>query len=216
MGQCDRRQVYIIDDDRDVRVTLETVLVSAGYEVQQFASGVHFLASCDRSSQGCVLADMRMPGIDGLQLQEEIERRRVPVSTIIITGHADVALAVRAIKAGAFDVVEKPFNNQKLLSLLPMAFSAAEKKVERLHATEQAHTLLTALSPREREVADLVGKGLSNKLVAQQLGLSIRTVELHRAHVMDKLGVTTVAGLMQILIYARHEGWLLLADGRTT
>lgn len=197
--------VYIVDDDRDVRQSLDTILRVHGYEAQQFVSAMHFLANCDRTREACMLADVRMPGMDGLELQEQIVRRQIPVSTILITGHADVSLAVRAMKAGAFDLLEKPFDNQKLLDLLPRALAAAKEKLRRVQTMERAHALLAALSPRERQVAELVSEGLSNKLIAGRLSLSIRTVELHRAHVMDKLGVATVAALMQILFDARTE-----------
>jgi FixJ family two-component response regulator len=197
--------VYIVDDDRDVRQSLDTILRLHGYQAQQFASAIQFLANCDRTREACMLADVRMPGMDGLELQEQTIRRHIPVSTIVITGHADVALAVRAMKAGAFDLLEKPFDNQRLLELLPRALAAAKEKLRRIQAMERAHGLLATLSPRERQVAELVSGGLPNKLIADRLSLSVRTVELHRAHVMDKLGVATVAALMQILFDTRAQ-----------
>jgi FixJ family two-component response regulator len=205
MEPSEQAQVYIIDDDRHVRDTLDAVLRVHGYQVQQFASAIHFLASCDRNRVACILADVRMPGMDGLELQEEIVRRRIPTSTIIITGHADVKLAVRAMKAGAFDLLEKPFDNQSLLKLLPLALAAAKEKLQRIQTMERARDLLAGLSPRERQVAELVSDGLPNKLIADRLSLSTRTVELHRAHVMDKLGVATVASLMNLFFDARAE-----------
>src|SRR5689334_2698960 len=113
MQEVQQQRICVIDDDRAVRLTLEALLSANGYQVQQFVSAVHFLASCDGSTESCILADVRMPGMDGVELQEEIVRRGIPASTIIITGHADVALAVRAMKAGAFDVLEKPFDMEK-------------------------------------------------------------------------------------------------------
>ena len=203
MHEVEQQRICVIDDDRAVRLTLEALLTAKGYQVQQFVSAVHFLATWNGSEECCVLADVRMPGMDGVELQEEIVRRGIPVTTIIITGHADVSLAVRAMKAGAFDLLEKPFDMEKLLDLLPRAFAAARAKLERLQAMDRAQTLLAKLSPRERQVAELLCEGLSNKAIAARLSLSARTVELHRAHVMEKLGVSAAAGVVQILIDAR-------------
>lgn len=194
--------VYVIDDDRAVRLTLDALLTAQGYQVQQFVSATNFLTHCDSAKATCVLADVRMPGMDGLALQEEIVQRRIPASTIIITGHADVGLAVRAMKAGAYHLLEKPFDKENLLQLLPGAFAAARAKLEEVETSTRAIRLLERLSSREREVAELVSQGLSNKMVAQHLSLSARTVELHRAHLMDKLELTTAAGLIQLLLEA--------------
>jgi two-component system, LuxR family, response regulator FixJ len=197
-----QQQVYIVDDDRNVRLALEAVLSARGYQVQTYVSAVYFLASCDTGRESCVLADVRMPGMDGLELQEEIQRRGIPASTVIITGHADVPLAVRAIKAGAVDILEKPFDKQRLLDLLPRAFAAARQKLIVVQAAKRAQAKLVKLSQRETEVAELVRQGLSNKLIASRLAISSRTVELHRSHAMDKLGISTVAELIQMLLDA--------------
>jgi two-component system response regulator FixJ len=203
MQEVQQQCICVIDDDRGVRLTLEALLSAKGYQVQQFVSAVHFLATYDGTKEICVLADVRMPGMDGLELQEEIVRRGIPASTIIITGHADVTLAVRAMKAGAFDLLEKPFDMEKLVGLLPRAFAAAREKLHSLETADRAQTLLAKLSPRERQVAELLCEGLSNKAIAARLSLSARTVELHRAHVMEKLGVSAAAGVIQILLDAR-------------
>jgi FixJ family two-component response regulator len=194
--------VYVIDDDSDVRAALEDVLSSQGYNVRKFASGTEFLANCDAHTPSCVLVDLRMPGLDGLELQEEITRREIPAGTVMITGYADVALAVRAIKAGVIDILQKPFCNRRLLALVPIALEYAQRKHLALRERNRAERLLRLLTPREYDVAQLVIAGHGSKAIAEQLCLSPRTIEFHRARLLNKLQVSTVPALIKIVAVA--------------
>ena len=194
--------VYVIDDDSEVRASLEAVLSSQGYQVQKFVSGAEFLANCDLQSACCVLADVHMPGLDGLELQEEITKRKIPAGTVMITGSADVALAVRVIKAGAIDILQKPFSNNQLLALVPVALENAQEKLRALKEQRRAERLLSLLTPREYDVAQLVISGHGSKAIAEKMHLSPRTVEFHRAKLMNKLQISTVPALIKILSVA--------------
>jgi two-component system response regulator FixJ len=196
----EQKLVYIVDDDRQLGLALEVLLSGRGYEVLKFTSPLHFLSHVETATPSCALVDIRMPEMDGLQLQEEMVRRRIPTSSIMITGYADVGLAVQAMKAGAFDLLEKPFDNAKLLDLLPAALAAAKAKWRADQEIKKASSLFQRLSPREKEIAILLASGTSNKAVADRLALSPRTVEHHRASLMDKLEVSTLAGLIQLMM----------------
>jgi FixJ family two-component response regulator len=196
--------VYVIDDDSLVRTSLEAILSIQGYQVQKFASGPAFLENCNLQSASCVLADVRMPGMDGLELQEQITRRNIPAGTVLITGHADVALAVRAIKAGAIDILEKPFHNDKLLALVPVALENAEMKLSAIREQRRVGKLLGLLTPREYDVAQLVISGHGSRAIAEKLHISTRTVEFHRARLMRKLQISTVPALVEIVSAANR------------
>lgn len=193
-----RGTVYIVDDDSIVRSSIEATLASAGLRVEKFASAAHFLSCITALSAGCVLVDFRMPGIDGLELQEELKRRNSPLSVIILTGYADVPLAVRAIKNGALDILQKPFNRAQLLAEVASAIAISKEKFAQMQAMEQKLARLNALTNREREVANLLVVGRTNKEIAETLGLSFRTVEIHRAHVMEKLAVRNLPDLLRV------------------
>ena len=193
-----RGTVYIVDDDSIVRSSIEATLASAGLRVEKFASAAHFLSCITALSGGCVLVDFRMPGIDGLELQEELKRRNSPLSVIILTGYADVPLAVRAIKNGALDILQKPFNRAQLLAEVASAIAISKEKFAQMQAMEQKLARLNALTNREREVANLLVVGRTNKEIAETLGLSFRTVEIHRAHVMEKLAVRNLPDLLRV------------------
>jgi two-component system, LuxR family, response regulator FixJ len=193
------KRIYVVDDDPALRDSLSTLLRVAGYETETFESAKAFLANGGATSRGCVIADVRMPDMDGLELQEELVRRGASLSVIIVTGHADVPLAVRAMKAGAIDFLEKPFDADALLESVSRAFATlkpvAEGDVDR--AVEERFRLLT---DRERQVLEQIVDGHANKVIAYHLSISPRTVELHRARVMDKMAARGVAELVRMAL----------------
>lgn len=193
------KRIYVVDDDPALRDSLSTLLRVAGYETEAFESAKAFLANGGATSRGCVIADVRMPDMDGLELQEELVRRGAALNVIIVTGHADVPLAVRAMKAGAIDFLEKPFDSDALLESVARAFAAlkpaAEGSVDR--AVEERFGLLT---DRERQVLEQIVDGHANKVIAYHLSISPRTVELHRARVMDKMAARGVAELVRMAL----------------
>ena len=191
--------VFIVDDDQAVARSLRWLIETVRLKVETFASAQTFLDGYDASKPGCLVLDVRMPGMSGLELQERLAARRVyHVPIIFITGHGDVQMAVRAVQAGAFDFVEKPFNDQDLLDRIQRAIGFdAERRGKEVQRT-QLRTLLTSLTPREREVMDLVVEGLSNKAIANSLGLSAKTVEVHRAKVMEKMHARSLSDLVKM------------------
>jgi RNA polymerase sigma factor (sigma-70 family) len=192
--------IYVVDDDPAMRDSLRWLLESAGYRVALYESADQFLMAQNIEAGACVLLDVRMPGMSGLSAQEALIERGTGLPIIFITGHGDVPMAVNAIKRGAVDFIEKPFNDDALLSLI----DAALKSNRRLRAAQASRRLVAsridALSPREREVMEFVIAGKPNKIIADELGISIKTVEVHRARVMQKLGVSSVAELAQAMI----------------
>jgi two-component system, LuxR family, response regulator FixJ len=190
--------VFIVDDDPASRDPLRWLLESVELRVMAFPSATEFLDAYDPSTPGCLILDVRLRGMSGLDLQAELNRRGVQVATIFLTGHADVPMAVRAMKNGAFDFLEKPFNDQMLLDRVQQAIERDRKERSRdAERAEQQHRL-EALTPREREVMELLVEGRANKETADALGLSVRTVEGHRARLMEKLGANSLAELVRI------------------
>ena len=189
--------VYVVDDDSLVRSSIEAALAPAGFRVEKFASAAHFLSCITAFNVGCVLVDFRMPGIDGLELQEELKRRNSPLSVIILTGYADVPLAVRAIKNGALDILQKPFHLAELRAQVASGIAISKEKFAQIQAIEEKQAKLNALTDRELEVVNLLVVGRTNKEIAESLGLSSRTVEIHRAHVMEKLAVHNLPDLLR-------------------
>jgi RNA polymerase sigma factor (sigma-70 family) len=190
--------VFIVDDDQAVARSLRWLIETVRLKVETFASAQAFLDGYDSSKPGCLVLDVRMPGMSGLDLQEHLAAQRIHVPIIFITGHGDVQMAVRAVQSGAFDFVEKPFNDQDLLDRIQKAivFDAGQrdKNTQRV----QLQTLFASLTPREREVLDLVAEGMSNKAIANSLGLSAKTVEVHRAKMMEKMQAHSVADLVKM------------------
>lgn len=196
--------VFIIDDDPAVARSLRWLIEAVKLKVELFASAQVFLDTYDETTPGCMLLDVRIPGLSGLELQEQLAKRyayHVPI--IFVTGHGDVKMAVRAIQFGAFDFVEKPFRDQELLDKIQRAivFDAEQrgKVAKQVEITE----LISTLSPREREVFDLVAEGMSNKAIAYTLELSSKTVEAHRAKVMEKLHAKSLADLVKLSMQLR-------------
>ena len=194
--------VFVVDDDRAKRESLSWLLDSVGLRVRSYATAADFLAEHDPAQPGCLVLDVRMPGMCGLDLQAELARRGVELPTIVITGHAEVSMAVRAVKAGAIDFIEKPFSDQLLLDRVRQALQIDLEAREVRRRREDARRRLATLTAREREVLDLVVAGKANKEIASALGLSTKTVEVHRAHVMSKMCVDSLAELIRITLLA--------------
>jgi len=193
--------VFVVDDEPAIRDSLAMLLRSVGLTSRTFPSAPAFLAAFDAGAPGCVVADVRMPGMSGLELQEALRARAARLPVIIITGHGDIAMAVRAMKAGAADFIEKPFNEQVLLDAVHRALAqiragAAPAGTNRAEIEARVATL----TPREHEVMLLVAEGRPNKVVATRLGLSTRTVEVHRAKVMEKMGARSLAEVVRMAI----------------
>jgi FixJ family two-component response regulator len=190
--------VYVLDDDEALRDALGLLLASVGLRYRSFADAPAFLRDYDREQHGCLIADIRMPGMDGLQLQRELIARGEAIPIIFITGHGDVPMAVEAMKAGALDFIQKPFPDQELLDRVHQALAGdreqRQSKRERFSAGERFKTL----TPREQEVMRRVVSGQANKVIALDLGVSQRTVEIHRARVMQKMGARSLAELVNM------------------
>ena len=190
--------VFVVDDDADLRESLGWLFESAGLRVKSYSTAQEFLTDYKPDDPGCLLLDVRMPGLSGLDLQEELRRRGVPPPIIMMTGHARVPMAVRALKGGAIDFIQKPFSDQSLLERIRQAIDLDRRTRQvRVECTQFA-ALLTYLTPREREVMDLVIAGKPNKIIAADLGISPKTVEIHRGRVMAKMQVESVAELVRL------------------
>ena len=196
------RCVYIVDDDEAVRRSLSGLLESEGYAVASYGSGSEFLAAAPALAAGCLIVDIRMPGLDGLELRERLTAVGLDFPMIVITGHGDVPLAVRAMKAGAVDFIEKPFAVTAILDSLEAAFARLDPSAQSGAAAAAAAVKLTLLSPREREVLEGLLAGLPNKSIAYDLAISPRTVEIHRARVMDKMGARSLSELIRLALAA--------------
>jgi two-component system response regulator FixJ len=192
--------VFIVDDDPAVRDGLSALLAAHHYRVESFASAADFLAALRPEPSGCLIADIRMSGMSGLELQRELARRGLPIPTIIITGHGDVPLAVAALKAGAVDFLEKPFDSDAILAGVAEAMRRIGTSKAQAFDRAEIAARADALSPREREVMDLVVAGQPNKVIAHRLGIAVRTVEIHRARVMEKLGARNLSELVRMAI----------------
>jgi two-component system response regulator FixJ len=192
--------VYIVDDDEAVRDSLSALLESKGYAVTSFGSAPEFLETARSMPAGCVVVDIRMPEMDGLELQQRLIERSLGFPLIVITGHGDVPLAVRAMKAGAIDFIEKPFALDAILDSLAAAFARLATPTGQDPAAVAAASKLNLLSPREREVLEGLLAGLPNKSIAYDLGISPRTVEIHRARLMDKMGARSLSELIRLAL----------------
>ena len=198
--------VFIVDDDDGVRKSLSFLLQAAGLTVEVFASAQNFLERYDPYAGGCVVLDVRMPEMTGLELQEYLNVHGAIIPVIFITGHADVAMAVEAMRHGAYDFLQKPFLDQDLLERVRRALEDDHSNRLRLQQHDAIRERLVSLTPREREILDLVTSGKANKVMAAQLGVSQRTVEIHRAHVMEKMGAKSVAQLVRMVMDLEYRG----------
>jgi two-component system response regulator FixJ len=198
--------VFVVDDDSDVRDSLASLLMAANFRAETFESARAFLSSDALGRPGCLVADVRMPDMDGLELQEELAKRKSKLAVIIITGHGDVPLAVRAMKAGAVDFLEKPFEEERLLSSIRRAFAQGYAMHSQAKVVEAVSQRIAQLTGREREVLSLVVAGRANKEIARALNISPRTVEIHRAHVMEKMEADSLAELVRLTMRVTDAG----------
>ena len=198
----DERYVYIVDDDDAVRDSLSVLLEAVGHHVQTFGLARDFLALAPQLPAGCLIADIRMPEMDGLELQRQLNEQALGFQMIVITGHGDVPLAVRAMKAGAIDFIEKPFATPTILASVEAALTRVHSADRNDPVARAALEKLSLLSPREREVLEGLLAGLPNKTIAYDLAISPRTVEIHRARVMDKTGARSLSELIRFALAA--------------
>ena len=190
--------VYIVDDDAAVRDSLSLLLSLRGYRTATFSSGEDFLAAWNPSLSGCLVADIRMPGMSGLELQAELARRGSRLPVVIVTAHGDVATARAAFQSHAVDFLEKPFDDSSPVEAVEASFRRERERLSADAVAERKHASLAALTPREAEIFQLLVQGLHNLEVARQLGISPRTVEVHKARIMEKLGARNIAELVRI------------------
>lgn len=199
----DQCLVHVVDDDASLRRSLRFLLESVGWRVQLHASAEEFLELAAPPSQPCcVLLDIRMPAMSGLELQQVLRDRDIQRQIIFMTGHADVSMAVQAMKSGAADFIEKPFKDQVVLDAVAAAIRRSEGTLQEGQVRMNAVKMLESLSPREKEVARLVALGRPNKLIAATLGISEKTVHIHRQHVMEKAGLSSAAELARLMLRA--------------
>lgn len=194
--------VFVVDDDSGVRSSIRLLLKSVGIAATPIASAQEFLAAYDPAQPGCLVLDIRMPGMSGLELQQELNRRGAILPVLFITGHGDVPMAVEAMQQGAFDFLQKPFRDQDLIDRVQKALLRDQENRAALQQHDQIRERLASLTTRERQVLDLLTQGKQNKVMAAELGISQRTVEIHRAHVMEKLGASSVAQLVRMALDA--------------
>jgi len=192
--------VFVVDDDDAVRDSLKMLLKAAGIAALGSSSAQEFLSVYDPAQPGCLLLDVRMPGMSGLEMQHELNVRGAMIPVIFITGHGDIPMAVEAMQHGAFDFLQKPFGDQDLLDRVQKALARDADTRSRMRHTDRIRERLSSLSPREREVLTLVTQGKANKMVAGDLGVSQRTVEIHRAHVMQKMEANSLAELVRMMM----------------
>lgn len=195
----EKTTVYVIDDDDAVRKSIGWLLGSIHLNVKEYASAEAFLDEYTMFKTGCILLDIRMPGMSGLQLQQELNKNKFIMPIIMITGHGDVPMAVQSMRDGALDFIEKPFNDQRLLDLIKQAMDLDADNLKKRLEYDAVLARITMLTRREKEVLALIMKELPNKVIAQKLGLSIKTVEYHRAHLMEKMHVKKVTQLLKLL-----------------
>jgi two-component system, LuxR family, response regulator FixJ len=196
--------VMVVDDDAGIRNAMRILLKSVGIEATLYASAQEFLAAYQPSQPGCLVLDIRMPGMSGLELQQQLNLRGAVVPVIFMTGHGDIPMAVEAMQHGAFDFLQKPFRDQDLLDRIQRAIARDAERRESLGEHTRIKSHLESLTAREREVLDLMVKGKQNKQIAQDLGVSPRTIEIHRARVMEKMEAHSVAELVRMMLDLNH------------
>ena len=198
--------VYVVDDDEGMRRALTVLMTTVGYNAVAFAKAADFLAKFDPDQHGCAVLDVRMPEMSGLEVQQQLNRSGALLPLIMVTGHGDIPMAVQAMKDGAFDFLQKPFRDQELLDRINAALKQDSENRAMLEQQADLKRRAESLTPREREVMNLVVDGKANKVIAIDLGLSERTVEIHRANVMEKMGARSVAHLVKMQLKLTGEG----------
>lgn len=196
------RTVFLVDDDEAIRHSASFMLRHAGFAVKTFPDGISFLEQVSEENSGCILLDVRMPGMDGLAVQNALNLRGVNMPVIILTGHGDVPVAVEAMKGGAIEFLEKPYEKKALVGAIENAFALLDNQSADDKRSVDAKAKLTSLTPREMEVLERLVAGLTNKGVAQALSISPRTVEIHRAHMMEKLQADSLSNALRIAFLA--------------
>jgi len=199
---ADDRLVHVVDDEDSIRRSLEFLLKTAGFQVEKWPDGEAFLKGADRAAPACVLLDVRMPGMDGLQVQEEMASRGFNLPVVVLTGHGDIGTAVRAMRRGAVDFLEKPFSKESVLAAIETGFLRLADHAGHRERQDWAKTEIAKLTEREREVLEGLACGYPNKTIAYDLGISSRTVEVYRANVMEKLGVSNFADALRVAFAA--------------
>ena len=202
-GGSNGRLVYVVDDDEALRDSLRWLLESTGYRVAAYSTAERFLSAYKPGAASCLVLDVRMAGITGLELQQELNRRGETLPIIFVTGHGDVPMAVNAVKSGAFHFLEKPFKDEQLLALIEEASAVRRPAYAERVEGRCAAARLATLTQREREVMDLVVRGRKNKQIADELRISVKTVEAHRARAMEKMDVGSVAELVRATLSAK-------------
>lgn len=197
--------VFVVDDDEAVRTSLKLLLRSVGLPVETSASAQEFLDRFDAERPGCLVLDIRMPGMSGLELQERLNAMHAMIPVVFITGHGDVPMAVEAMQHGAVDFIQKPFRDQDLLDRINQALEKDRENRAGLRERDNIRAHIADLTPREKEVLDLVTAGKANKVIAGDLDVSQRTVEIHRARVMEKMGASSLAHLVRMVIAAGED-----------
>jgi FixJ family two-component response regulator len=197
--------VYIVEDDEALRSLVRALAQSIGVAARAFPSAQKFLEHYDPRQPGCMVLDVFMPGMSGLELQDELNRRGAVIPVIFITGHGDVASAVAAVRHGAFNYLQKPFSNAELIASVRQALELDRRNRESLAQHDAIRDRLASLTPREREVLELIVRGLASKVMAEEMGLSTRTVELHRSRVMGKMGASSIAQLVRMFMDFRYS-----------
>ena len=198
----DNKLVHIVDDEDSIRRSLDFLLRAAGYRTERWEDGVSFLKGADRAQPACVLLDVRMPEMDGLQVQAEMAARGYNLPVIVLTGHGDISTAVRAMQGGAIDFLEKPFNRERLLEALEIGFGQLQDREAARKREDWAKTEVAKLTEREKEVLEGLACGYPNKTIAYDLGISSRTVEVYRANVMSKFEVGNFADALRVAFAA--------------
>lgn len=196
----DSPTVYVVDDDPAVRDSLQFLIESTGLRVLTYEHAQQFLSACDAGMAGCLVVDLRLPGMSGLDMRDEMVERGIELATIVITGHGDVPQAVRAMKSGALDFIEKPFSDQVLLDRINDAMQVDRENRGVADHLAEIQARYDRLTPRERQVMAMVVEGKLNKQIASDLGLSHKTIEVHRAHVMDKMKAPSLASLVKMAV----------------
>ncbi|HET9429411.1 MAG TPA: response regulator transcription factor [Allosphingosinicella sp.] len=202
MTDQDKPIVHLVDDEEAIRRSAGFMLKTSGYRVRTFESGVELLKHVRDIEPGCILLDIRMPGMDGLEVQQALRDQGVTLPVVVMTGHGDISVAVRAMKAGAVDFIEKPFEKKVLLTALEQGFSRLRKADQSQEREQEAALRIGSLTTREREVLEGLARGYPNKTIAYDLGLSPRTVEIHRANLMQKLNVHSLSDALRIAFAA--------------
>ena len=196
------RLVHLVDDDEGIRRSAGFMLKTSGFQVKTYSSGLELLKEVKELAPGCVLLDVRMPDMDGLQVQAALKERGIGLPVIVMTGHGDVGVAVQAMKAGAVDFIEKPFEKAVLISAIEEGFARIKQAGRSFTRAQEAQTRLQALTPRERDVLEGLVRGHPNKTIAYDLDISPRTVEIHRANLMSKLDVASLSEALRIAFAA--------------